>query len=202
MAEGSGSRGGAPSRSSTRASEAGGAAFVHAGRRSLLGRTTDTSSADSFFAAEPPPPNVATAGLRVRQFVRPLLENEELKEAKLAFITAGGTDVPLEVLYLMRHSLQKSFILLLPDHIFPGLTVHRVEGQLTLPLLLLLLLPMLLLQLCFAYIVLCMSLLACVFCRCGGVSAADAEYAAGRYCCCWSCSCCRASHAVCICACV
>ncbi|CDJ61148.1 DNA/pantothenate metabolism flavoprotein domain-containing protein, putative [Eimeria maxima] len=95
MAEGSGSRGGAPSRSSTRAAEAGGAAFLHTARRSSLSRL-DTSPADSFFSNEPPPPNVATAGLRVRQFVRPLLEKEELKESKVAIITAGGTDVPLE----------------------------------------------------------------------------------------------------------
>ncbi|CDJ39337.1 DNA/pantothenate metabolism flavoprotein domain-containing protein, putative [Eimeria tenella] len=91
MGDPSGSRSGAPSRLHTKAMEA----FSLPARRASLARF-ETSPADSFFASEPPPPNVATAGLRVRQFVRPLHEEEALKEAKVAIVTAGGTDVPLE----------------------------------------------------------------------------------------------------------
>ncbi|OEH80392.1 DNA pantothenate metabolism flavoprotein domain-containing protein [Cyclospora cayetanensis] len=57
---------------------------------------TESSPCDCFFASEPPPPNVATAGLRVRQFVRPLQEKKELLSVRVAVVTAGGTDVPLE----------------------------------------------------------------------------------------------------------
>ncbi|CDJ66541.1 DNA/pantothenate metabolism flavoprotein domain-containing protein, putative [Eimeria necatrix] len=91
MADSTGSRSGAPSRLQTKAMEA----SSLPARRASLARF-ETSPADSFFASEPPPPNVATAGLRVRQFVRPLHEEEALKEAKVAIVTAGGTDVPLE----------------------------------------------------------------------------------------------------------
>ncbi|KAL8427843.1 hypothetical protein Efla_005809 [Eimeria flavescens] len=80
----------APSRMSTKGRE-----VPHHPRRSSTSRS-DSSPCDTFFAAEPPPPNVATAGLRVRQFVRPLHEDEELRHARVAIVTSGGTDVPLE----------------------------------------------------------------------------------------------------------
>ncbi|KAL8444988.1 hypothetical protein Emed_005957 [Eimeria media] len=80
----------APSRMSTKSRDT-----LHHARRSSIARS-DSSPYDSFFACEPPPPNVATAGLRVRQFVRPLQEIEELVHARVAIVTAGGTDVPLE----------------------------------------------------------------------------------------------------------
>lgn len=68
----------------------------HHKRRPSFSRS-DSSPCDAFFASEPPPPNVATAGLRVRQFIRPLQEQEELSTARVAIVTSGGTDVPLEV---------------------------------------------------------------------------------------------------------
>ncbi|KAL8270173.1 hypothetical protein Esti_005900 [Eimeria stiedai] len=80
----------APSRLSTKSRDS-----IHHAHRSSISRT-DPSPYDSFFACEPPPPNVATAGLRVRQFVRPLQEVEDLMHARVAIVTAGGTDVPLE----------------------------------------------------------------------------------------------------------
>ncbi|KAL8448398.1 hypothetical protein Emag_003949 [Eimeria magna] len=88
--DGSSLRSEAPSRLSTKSRDP-----IHHARRSSISRS-DSSPYDSFFACEPPPPNVATAGLRVRQFVRPLQEVEELVHARVAIVTAGGTDVPLE----------------------------------------------------------------------------------------------------------
>ncbi|KAL8435396.1 hypothetical protein ACSSS7_002528 [Eimeria intestinalis] len=88
--DGSPLRSEAPSRLSTQSRES-----IHHARRSSISRS-DSSPYDSFFACEPPPPNVATAGLRVRQFVRPLQEAEDLMHARVAIVTAGGTDVPLE----------------------------------------------------------------------------------------------------------
>lgn len=81
-------RSGVPVRASSKNYEA-----YTAAHRSSRG---EFSPFDYFFAAEPPPPNVATAGLRVRQFVKPLLEKEHLRDVRVAIVTAGGTDVPLE----------------------------------------------------------------------------------------------------------
>lgn len=71
-------------------------------RRASLSRS-ESSPCDSFFATEPPPPNVATAGLKVRHFLKPLQEEEGLLNARVAIVTSGGTDVPLEV--MLRQSL-------------------------------------------------------------------------------------------------
>lgn len=84
-------RSGVPVRASSKSHE-----VYAAAQRSSFSRS-ETSPFDYFFAAEPPPPNVATAGLRVRQFVKPLLEKEHLRNVRVAIVTAGGTDVPLEV---------------------------------------------------------------------------------------------------------
>lgn len=61
-------------------------------------RNEGCSSCYQFLSVEPPPPSVATLRLRIREFLKPLVD-DPLRHLRLAVVTSGGTDAPLEVIF-------------------------------------------------------------------------------------------------------